>query len=160
MKVICEGSWFSFAMRIRGHEVKIDPMKQLCLIFLIALSSSICFAQNSEQYQVCSKKAKTQAEMDTCANEEAKRVDIELNRIYGQLVLKAKNDPIALAKIGKAERTWVAYRDAYINAMYPANDKQGEYGSEFPMEVDLLKARLTQAQIEALEKMLKQYSGT
>jgi uncharacterized protein YecT (DUF1311 family) len=50
----------------------------------------------------------------------------------------------------------MTYRDAYIDAMYPAKDKQAEYGSMFPMEVDLLAAKLTRQQIGALQDILRQ----
>ena len=42
------------------------------------------------------------------------------------------------------------YRDAYIDAMFPAKDKQVAYGSIFPTEVDLLRFKLTQQQIIGL----------
>ena len=41
--------------------------------------------------------------------------------------------------------------------MYPAEDKQAEYGSIFPMEVELLGAKLTRQQTAALREILKQY---
>jgi hypothetical protein len=47
-----------------------------------------------------------------------------------------------------------------MEAMYPASDKQAEYGSAYPMEADLLKAKLTRQHVAALEEMLKQYSAT
>jgi hypothetical protein len=43
--------------------------------------------------------------------------------------------------------------------MYPAIDKQAEYGSVYPMEVDLLRAKLTLQQVEALKDLLRQFSG-
>jgi uncharacterized protein YecT (DUF1311 family) len=135
-------------------------MKFIWLLCLITSNSCLCFGQASEQYRACSQKAMTQTDMHICANEEATRVDAELNRVYRDLLSKAKKDPVALAKIRAAERAWIAYRDAYIDAMYPAKDKQAHYGSMFPMEVDLLGAKLTRQHIAALEEMLKQYSGT
>ena len=69
------------------------------------------------------------------------------------------SEPEAVAKIKAAERAWIAYRDAYTDAMYPAKDKQTEYGSTYPMEVDLLRAKLTQRQVTALKELLQQYSG-
>ena len=57
-----------------------------------------------------------------------------------------------------AERAWIAYRDAYMGAMYPAKDKQAEYGSIYPMEADLLRAKLTQRQVTALRELLQQYN--
>jgi uncharacterized protein YecT (DUF1311 family) len=134
-------------------------MRCLAVVLFIALNSFPCLAQNSEQYRACNQKAKTQAEMSACANEEGVRVDAELNNIYRTLLSKAGSQPEAVAKIGAAERSWIAYRDAYIEAMYPANDKQAEYGSVYPMEVDILRAKLTRQQVTALKELLQQYSN-
>ena len=46
-----------------------------------------------------------------------------------------------------------------MEAMYPAKNKQAEYGSIYPMEADLLRAKLTQRQVTALKELLQQYSG-
>ena len=94
--------------------------------------------------------------MNACASEEAARVDAELNRVYGILLSKAAGDQNALKAIKAAERAWVAYRDAYMEAMYPDPDKQASYGSIFPMEYDLLRAKLTRQQIEALRELINQ----
>jgi len=134
-------------------------MRYLAVVLFVALNSFLCFAESSEQYRACSEKAKTQAEMNACANQEAGRVDVELNNVYRKLVSKAASQPETLTKIKAAERAWVAYRDAYIDAMYPAKDKQAEYGSSYPMEVDLLRAKLTQQQVAAINEMLQQYSN-
>ena len=98
--------------------------------------------------------------MNACASEEAARVDAELNTVYRNLLSKAASQPEAVAKIKASERAWITFRDAYMDAMYPAKNKQAEYGSVYPMEADLLKAKLTRQQVAALEEMLKQYSGT
>ena len=97
--------------------------------------------------------------MNACANKEAARVDAELNDVYRALLSKAESQPEAIAKIKAAERAWIAYRDAYVDAMYPAKDKQAEYGSVYSMEVDLLRARLTKQQVAALKELLQQYSN-
>jgi uncharacterized protein YecT (DUF1311 family) len=116
--------------------------------------------QNSERYTKCIDKATTQTAMHVCANEEAQRVDAELNDIYQKLLSAVGNQAAAIEKIRAAERAWIAYRDAYIAAMYPAKDKQTAYGSTFSMEVDLLRARLTREQTGALKDLLKQYGGS
>ena len=134
------------------------PMRYLAIALLIVALPA--FAQNSEQYRACNGKAKTQGEMNACASEETARVDAQLNEVYHKLLSKAASQPEAVAKIRASERAWIAYRDAYMDAMYPAKDKQVEYGSIYPMEADLLKAKLTRQQVGALEEMLKQYSGT
>lgn len=134
-------------------------MRHLAVVLFVAVISFPCFAQNSEQYRTCTDKAKTQAEMNACANKEAVRVDAELNNVYGALLSKAESQPEAIAKIKAAERAWIAYRDAYIEAMYPAKDKQTEYGSVYPTEADLLRAKLTKQQVTALRELLQQYSN-
>jgi uncharacterized protein YecT (DUF1311 family) len=134
-------------------------VRYLTVVLFIALNSFPCLAQDSEQYRGCNNKAKTQVEMSACANEEAVRVDAELNNVYRILLSKAGSQPEAVAKIKAAERSWIAYRDAYIEAMYPAKDKQAEYGSVYPMEVDILRAKLTRQQVTALKELLQQYSN-
>jgi uncharacterized protein YecT (DUF1311 family) len=134
---------------------RIFTMRYLYVLLLITLSSFPCLAQKSEQYRACNDKAKAQAEMTACANEEAARADAELNGVYGKLLSKAASHPEALEKIKGAEKAWIAYRDAYIDAMYPAKNKLAEYGSSYPMEVDLLRAKLTEKQIAALRDLLQ-----
>jgi uncharacterized protein YecT (DUF1311 family) len=125
---------------------------RICVYLLsICFLSSLCNAQYSPQYDACIKNAMAQNEMHVCANEEAIRVDSELNRVYKLLLSKVRGNPLATAKIKAAQKAWIRYRDAYIQAMYPESDKQAKYGSIFPMEVDLLGAKLSWQQIEALK---------
>jgi uncharacterized protein YecT (DUF1311 family) len=132
-------------------------MKYLGIVLVVALPMCAPLAQDSKQYRACGETAKTQAEMGACADDEAKRVDAELNRVYDKLALKAESDPGAVAKIKALQIAWIAYRDAYIDAMYPAKDKQAAYGSVYPMEVDLLRAKLTRQQIASVKELLRQY---
>jgi uncharacterized protein YecT (DUF1311 family) len=132
-------------------------MRYLAIAFLLA--SLPALAQDSAQYRACNDKAKTQTEMNACASDEAARSDAELNEVYRKLLSHATNQEEAVAKIKAAERAWIAYRDAYMDAMYPAKNKQAEYGSIYPMEAALLRAKLTQRQVTALKELLQQYSG-
>lgn len=143
----------------QGYPTRRDktPMKYLPIVFLLASLPGL--AQDSAQYRACNEKAKTQTEMNACAGQEAARVDAELNEVYRKLVSQAASQQEAVAKIKAAERAWIAYRDAYMDAMYPAKDKQAEYGSIYPMEAALLRAKLTQRQVTALKELLRQYSG-
>jgi len=69
-------------------------------------------------------KATTQLAMNACANEEAICDDAELDVTYQKLLSAAGEEPAGAAeKIRAAQRAWIAYRDAYIDAMYPAKDK-------------------------------------
>ena len=133
--------------------------KCLKVMFLVTLSSLPCVADTSDQYRVCSENAKTQARMNACANEEVTRGDAEANGIYRALVARTSRQPEALAKVKAAERAWIVYRDAYIDAMYPEEHKQVEYGSVYPMEIDLLRATLTREHVTALKQLLQRYSN-
>ena len=85
------------------------------------------------------------------------RADAELTDIYKKLLLAARKESGAADKIEAAERAWIVYRDAFLEAMYPAKDKQAAYGSIFPTEADLLRARLARRQTEALRELLQRY---
>jgi uncharacterized protein YecT (DUF1311 family) len=130
-------------------------MRYLVITFL--LTSLPALAQDSARYRACNDKAKTQTEMNACANEEASRVDAQLNDVYRKLLTQAASQQGAVEKIKAAERAWIAYRDAFIDAMYPAKDKQAEYGTIYPMEADLLRAKLTERQVTALKELFQQY---
>jgi len=125
------------------------------ILFIATLS---CLAQDSALYR-CNQKAKTQLEMNTCASKEASRAETNRTVVYGKLLASASRQPDAIAKIKSSERAWIAYRDAYVDAMYPAEDKRAEYGSMFSMEVDLLRAKLTRQHIVDLRQLLKQYKN-
>jgi uncharacterized protein YecT (DUF1311 family) len=133
-------------------------MKSLVAVLSMTIISFACFAQDSAEYRACSGKANTQSEMTACASDEAARVDAKLNTTYRALLAKVASQPEALAKIKAAQRAWIAYRDAYIEATYPAKDRATEYGSIYPLEVTLLRAKVTQRQLAALEDMLQRYT--
>jgi uncharacterized protein YecT (DUF1311 family) len=126
---------------------------------VLLLSTLACVAQESAEYRACNDKATTQMAMNTCASEEAARVEGRLNDVYHKLLAAAAKQPEALEKIKGAERAWIAYRDAYVEAMYPAKDKEAEYGSIYLMNVNLLRAKLTERHTTELKEMVEQYSG-
>jgi uncharacterized protein YecT (DUF1311 family) len=138
------------------------------LFFLFFVAAAVTFGQTpssnsssttSKEYAACNAKAKTQIDMNGCASAEATRADKELNRVYAQVLVRAASVPEAADKAKAAQRAWIAYRDAYIEATYPAKDKQTQYGSMYPLDVELLRAKLTQRQTIALEDLLKEYSS-
>lgn len=132
-------------------------MKLPLATLLLTLSPSLCSAQNSKQYVDCSQNAQTQAAMNACADQEFKRVDTDLNRTYRALLAKTANQPETSAKIKSAQKVWLTFRDAYLEAMYPATDK-AEYGSMYPLQLALLRAKLTRQQTAALKDLLRQHT--
>lgn len=133
-------------------------MKLQLATLLLALSPSLCSAQNSKQYLDCSQNAQTQAAMNACADQEFKSADTGLNRTYRALLAKTAKQPEAAAKIKSVQRAWLVFRDAYLEAMFPATDK-AEYGSMYPLQLALLRAKLTRQQTAALKDLLRQHAN-
>jgi uncharacterized protein YecT (DUF1311 family) len=131
-------------------------MKVLATVLFLGLNSLPLFAQVSDKYISCDKGAKSQFEMNACASDEAARNDAEMNLEYRRLISMAAKDQERVVRIKAMQRAWIAFRDAYVDAIYPANDKQAEYGSMFPMEANMLRAKLTQQQTAALRELQKQ----
>jgi uncharacterized protein YecT (DUF1311 family) len=131
-------------------------MRNLAFVLLMAAIPGL--GQGADQSRACFKKAMTQAAMTDCARDEAARAEAQLDDLYRKLLSRAANQQ-DVAKIKAVQDAWVAYQDAYLDAMYPAANKQTEYGSSYPMNFLLLRAKLTRQQVAALGDLLPQYSG-
>jgi uncharacterized protein YecT (DUF1311 family) len=134
-------------------------MKYLAILFFVGINACAALAQDSKAFTVCSNGAETQAEVNACASAEAGRADEELNHVYAQVLAEAASVTDAIPKVKAAERAWIGFRDAYIEASYPAKDKAAEYGSMYALDVELVRAQLTRQQIAALKDLLKKYGG-
>jgi uncharacterized protein YecT (DUF1311 family) len=92
--------------------------------------------------------------MNKCADDDAKRVEKELNRTFEDLLQRAAKIPAALAKIRAAQAAWMAYRDAHIQAMFAADNKQAVYGTVYPMCAQMLRDRLALERMKELKAMM------
>lgn len=129
-------------------------MKTRVAAIVLTLCPLFCLGQAPPHYPECIQTAKTQYDLNVCSYEGTKHADDEINHIYAKLIAKLASDPAAVAKIRAMERAWIVYRDAYIEATYPASNKQAMYGSMYPMEVAELRSDLTRKQIDALKQLL------
>jgi|ERR1035438_6325008 uncharacterized protein YecT (DUF1311 family) len=129
----------------------------LLFAVVVMFSSIPCNSQESAQYRACMDKANDQTSMNSCADAEYKRADSEMNGVYQLLLSKAEKVSGATAKIKTAEKAWILYRDAYMEALYPAKDKQFIYGSIYPMEFAEFQTALTREHTKALRDLIKQY---
>ena len=125
------------------------------LLIIMALLAAVP-ARASEASLPCDG-ADTQAELNACAQEEAVRADDEMHAVYRALLSKAGRKS-ARTKIRRAHQAWLAFRDAYIEARFPASDKQREYGSIYPSEMNLLKVKLTEQHVASLQDLLSEYT--
>lgn len=103
----------------------------------------------------CMDNAQSQAAMDACASQSLAVADKELNQVYQQVLAKYASDKVFTAKLRTAQKAWVAFRDAELEARYPASDKSLQYGSVYPMCANNELEAMTRKRIEELRAWLK-----
>jgi uncharacterized protein YecT (DUF1311 family) len=128
-------------------------MNRLVLSVLLLVISSSAASQSKQN--PCWKKAVAQSEMNRCAGEDSGAADAELNHVYQNLLAKNKGDANTMRKLREAQRAWVAFRDAQLEALYPAQDKQLEYGSIYPMCYSIVATAMTRERTAQLRRMLQ-----
>jgi uncharacterized protein YecT (DUF1311 family) len=129
-------------------------MNRSVLAALLVFVSISALSQSKDS--PCWKTAMTQFDMNRCAGEDASAADTELNRVYQKLLLRVKGDDNATNKLRGAQRAWIAFRDAQIEALFPAADKQGEYGSMYPLCHSKVTTVITKERIAQLRRMLEE----
>jgi uncharacterized protein YecT (DUF1311 family) len=88
------------------------------------------------------------------ASEGYKKSDIELNSVYQKILTEYKSDSTFIDRLKKTQRIWIAYRDSELEMKFPAENKQAEYGSFYPMCVSLFLKELTEERTEKLRVWL------
>lgn len=114
-------------------------MKSFFILLLLVSGGMTAFSQS-------------QSELNKQAGQEYKNADKKLNDVY-QLILKDYAANKAFTKnLKDAQRIWIQFRDAQVQAMYPAAAKS--YGSAFPMCRANYLTELTNQRTEALRVWL------
>ena len=98
---------------------RITSLCPLLVICAFGLNAAVVFAQ-------------TQSEMNQDACAQYKKADQALNATYSKVLKDYAKDPQFLAKLKQAQRIWIGFRDAHLEARFPKADKQAEYGSAYP----------------------------
>lgn len=129
------------------------------LIILTLLASDPASPQLSTAFDDCNRAASSQLEMNRCAADELKRAESELAESLKKLLAHAsarKRFPQGAANANAMQAAWVAYRDSYLEAIYPGENKRLEYGSMYPQSAAIVLARLTRQQIAAINLILEE----
>jgi uncharacterized protein YecT (DUF1311 family) len=122
----------------------------IALLFSVVATSVLCQSRDRQ----CWKTATTQLDMNQCADTDAKAAEAELNEVYRRLLTKLKSDDNATKKLKVAQRAWTAFRDARLDELFPADDKQQQYGSIFPMCYAQVTAAISKERTAQLRRML------
>jgi len=96
--------------------------------------------------------AQGQMSADACAA--YKKADTALNDTYKKVLAEYSKDTLFLQKLKAAQRAWVAFRDAHLEALYPAAEKQAEYGSMYFTCRCLALQEVTEQRTKELQKWL------
>lgn len=130
------------------------------LILTCAVACLLFSLSARAQQPDCFDKAVTQADLNDCAGGQFAEADAELNRVYKAVLEKHKKDALFVEKLRAAQRAWLAYRDAEIEAKYPhSKEASTYYGSSFSMCDSLHKTQLTQERIKKLREWLDDSEG-
>ena len=77
--------------------------------------------------------SQTQSDLDEQSCGQARKADRAMNATYAKILKEYANDQQFITKLKAAQRAWVVFRDAELEALYPKTDKQADYGSVYPM---------------------------
>ena len=105
----------------------------LLLLFVPKLAAAQC------------KEAVSAKDMQDCMDNEWKKSDAELNRVYQEASKKLKPEQAALLK--KEQRAWLTYRDAQCEADY----KMLAGGTAAPLALTQCRVTLTQERTKTLK---------
>jgi uncharacterized protein YecT (DUF1311 family) len=99
----------------------------------------------------------TQPDLNRCLGDELRAADGELNAVYHQVLSKFALNSDAVSRIKRAQRAWVAFRDAELDSLYPEN----AVASHSTLDTCrlLYQTELTRERTATLKKMLQRQEG-
>jgi uncharacterized protein YecT (DUF1311 family) len=98
--------------------------------------------------------ATTQRELNHCASSHLQAADDALNRVYQAILSKYKDDRAFLEKLRTAQRAWLTFRDAELQAKFPLGDKQLHYWQVYSMFINIFMAYRTWERVKHLQAWL------
>lgn len=150
--------WAGRPYSFESEKAKMKSMLLGLLLACLAITPATVLAQDKLD---CAN-ATTQLEMNQCAAKDFDAADKELNQTYQAILAKYKDDATFIANLRKAQRAWMAFRDAELDAKFPLAAGQSariQYGSMYPMCYLGAKAELTRQRTAQLKDLLKNGPG-
>ena len=94
----------------------------------------------------------SQMELNEQACAAYKKADAEMNKVYRRILSENHADKLFLQKMRAAQRAWLVFRDAHLEALYPAADKRAAYGTVNPMCQCMELEKLTSERVTVLRQ--------
>lgn len=112
---------------------KISSGGRLLIFAVIAfgLVSALWIFRVQASGVVKEKNAQTQMQLNKETCDEYKKADVEMNGAYQTILREYRGEPSFVAALRKAQLSWIRYRDAHVESIYPGDASQ--YGSINPM---------------------------
>ena len=129
-------------------------------IFLLIVCALVPIASWASDEIKCNKGG-NQLELNACASNDFAEADAELNQTYQTLIKKEADDPLFISKLRLAQKAWVAFRDADLEARFACSEDDARicWGSMYPMSFLFRKAELTRERTKHLKQILKDGRG-
>ncbi|AVR97860.1 lysozyme inhibitor LprI family protein [Pseudoduganella armeniaca] len=133
-------------------------IKRLLHILMAGLVASSTLAA-AQEYR-CNR-AGIQPELEACAADDFKKADKELNATWQALLRKEAEDKVFTAKLRTAQKAWLAFRDAELEAHFACDSDNSRvcWGSMEGMSYLMRKRDLTQQRTKMLKDMLERGHG-
>jgi uncharacterized protein YecT (DUF1311 family) len=96
----------------------------------------------------------TQMDMNEKACAAHRKADAEMNKVYQRILSENRSDKLFVQKMRAAQRAWLAFRDAHLEALYPAVDKRAAYGTVNPMCQCMELETMTNERIKVLRQWI------
>jgi len=122
----------------------------LVVVLFITLATPVYGAGKNSCYDT----AKNQFELNECAADDLKEADDELNRVYKEILKRNAEDSVFLDRLKSAQRAWLSFRDAELEALFPDPEKQVAYGSAYPTCYANWKKKITVQRTQQLRRWL------
>lgn len=116
--------------------------EKLIFLFFLIMFTQFSFAQS-------------QAQMNNDSYISYKKVDDELGVVYQKVIKKYSKNPDFINALRASERLWIQLRDAEIKMRFPAKDPRLEYGSVYPICVNIYLESITKTRISYLKEWLQ-----
>jgi uncharacterized protein YecT (DUF1311 family) len=132
--------------------------KHVALLFVLTVAlHSVSWADSGP---VCDPRS-NQVELNACADAELAKADTALNDAYRLVVTRMAYDPVFVKNLRYAQRAWVVFRDAELEARFACSEEDVRqcWGSMYPMLWSVRKAELTKERTRQLRQILKDGLG-
>lgn len=120
----------------------------------LALLLTTAPALAADSVRGCLERATTQVEVNRCGSLDLASADQELNAVYQAVLRRHRDDAKFIERLRAAQRAWIRFRDAEMEAFYPHKDTPSYYGSMLPLCWSKQLAVLTYERTRQLRRWL------